>query len=88
MSQEVEERQDITHINDIVSGLLGELTESEEVVDLHNLGLGLLQFLLLCCLLLQMDALDQYEPTCRRCKRTSCAATIFEYAALVSFKKI
>ena len=81
--------QNETYINDIVGSLLGELAEREKVVNLNDLGLRLLKFLLLRRFLLQ----GLIRARARGCtfvwgKRTSCAATILEYAALVSFKKI
>lgn len=79
--------QSETYINDIVGSLLGELAECEKVVNLNDLGLRLLKFLLLRRFLLQ-GLIRARARGCTFVKRTSCAATILEYAALVSFKKI
>ena len=42
-----------TYVEDIVRRLLGELTEAQQIVNLDDLRLGLLRFLLLSGLLLQ-----------------------------------
>ena len=42
-----------TYVEDIVRRLLGKLTEAQQIVNLDDLRLGLLRFLLLSGLLLQ-----------------------------------
>ena len=49
----VRETVTATYVEDIVRRLLGELTEAQQIVNLDDLRLGLLRFLLLSGLLLQ-----------------------------------
>ena len=49
----VRETVRVTYVEDIVRRLLGELTEAQQIVNLDDLRLGLLRFLLLSGLLLQ-----------------------------------
>lgn len=79
-----------THIDGLISRLLRELSESEQVIDLHDSGLGAFSLLPLSCFGLSTTQLFSKGPCRRRWVNvhTSCALSIFVYAALVSSKNI
>ena len=74
-----------THIYGFICGLLWELTEREQVINLNGNSLRRLGFLLLCSSFL-IQSLNRVIPKQKNIKQTSWAPSILEKALFVSSK--